>query len=276
MEVCPAFVDETGILSGLRQQQPVYGIGVLVIPDTRAITNSLYRLHFNFSAERMAERGQIRKAIRSRSEPPTLQEIDLLMHSTRHHEYKFSEVTRFNLQQYIDLLNLYFSFPEPQFHALIMDRLDPGYNLSRWSGDTWWAYSDLARELLERQLDRDVFAIVDLQDKPDRSSVHIEDMLCSVPAVKGCLRATSDMAVYLQIVDVLLGCVQFDWKDANGYYGTTSQRAKEKRELVDFVKGRLGLSAEARLLTSQTTFQSWDSPSLFTVRRGDWGTAVKC
>ena len=127
MEICPAFIDETGILSGLRRQQPVYGIGVLVIPDTRAITNSLYRLHFNFSSDRMAERGRIRKEVQSRNELPTLREIDRLMHSTRHHEYKFSEVTRFNLQQYIDLLNLYFSFPEPQFHALVMDRLDTSY-----------------------------------------------------------------------------------------------------------------------------------------------------
>lgn len=270
MEICPAFIDETGILSGLRQQQPVYGIGVLIIPDTRAITNSLYRLHFNFSSDRMAERGRIRKEIQSRGDLPTLREIDRLMHSTRHHEYKFSEVSRFNLQEYIDLMNLYFSFPEPQFHALIMDRLDPGYSLLRWNNDTWWAYADLARELLERQLDRDVFAIVDLQDKPDHSSVYIEDTLCTVPAVKGCLRATSDMAVYLQIVDVLLGCVQFDWKDANGYYGTDSQRAKEKRELVDFVKTRLGLPSGARLLTREAAYQSWETPSLFTVRRDCW------
>ena len=115
MDVCPAFIDETGILSGPPQQQPVYGIGVLVIPDTKAITDSLYRLHFNFSADRMAQRQQLRREIQSRVEPATLREIDRLMHSTRHHEYKFTEVTRFNLQQYIDLLNLYFSFPNPPF-----------------------------------------------------------------------------------------------------------------------------------------------------------------
>ena len=270
MEICPAFIDETGILSGLRREQPVYGIGVLVIPDTRAITNSLYRLHFNFGSDRMAERKRVRAQIQARADRPTLREIDLLMHSTRHHEYKFSEVSRFNLQQYIDLLNLYFSFQEPQFHALIMDRLDPGYSLSRWNNDTWLAYADMSKELLKQQIDRDVFAIVDLQDKPDRSSVFIEDVLCSVPAVKGCLRATSDMAVYLQIVDVLLGCVQFDWKDANGYYGTTSQRAKEKRELVDFVKAQLGLPQGARLLTRENTSQSWEAPSCFTVRMGNW------
>ena len=95
-------------------------------------------------------------------------------------------------------------------------------------------------------------------------------MLCSVPAVKGCLRATSDMAVYLQIVDLLLGCAQFDWKDANGYYGTESKRAQEKRALVDFVKTRLGVPSGARLLTRETMSQSWDAPSRFTVYRGRW------
>ena len=124
--------------------------------------------------------------------------------------------------------------------------------------------------MLEQRLDRNVFAIVDLQDKPDRSSVYIEDMLCSVPSVKGCLRATSDMSVYLQIVDVLLGCVQFDWKDANGYYGTTSQRAREKRELVEFVKNQLGLPSGSRMLTKETTSRNWEAPSVFTVCRGNW------
>ncbi len=270
MEVCPVFIDETGILSGSRQQQPVYGIGALVVPDTGDITNSLYRLHFNFSADRMAERQRIRKDIQSRGESLTLREVDSLMHSTRHHEYKFSEVTRFNLQQYIDLLNLYFTYPETQFHALILNRLDPDYSLSRWDGDVWRAYTDLACELLKQQLDRDVFAIVDLQDKPDKSPVHIEDMLGSALRVKGCLRATSDMSVYLQLVDVLLGCVQFDWKDARGYYGTSSRRAGEKRELVNFVKSRLRLRPDERLLTDGDASRKWDEPSLFTVRRGNW------
>ena len=270
MEICPAFIDETGILSGPRQQQPVYGIGALVIPDTRDITNSLYRLHFNFSADRMAERQRIRNDIQSRGESLTLQEVDRLMHSTRHHEYKFSEVTRFNLQQYIDLLNLYFTYPEPQFHALILDRLDPEYSLSHWNGDVWRAYADLACDLLKQQLDRDVFVIADLQDKPDKSPVYIEDMLGSALRVKGCLRATSDMSVYLQLVDVLLGCVQFDWKDANGYYGTTSQRAVEKRTLVNFVKSRLGLRPDEPLLTDGNASRRWSEPSLFTVRRGNW------
>ena len=270
MEVCPAFIDETGILSGPPQQQPVYGIGVLVIPDTTAITDSLYRLHFNFSADRRKQRQGLRREIQSRVNPATLREVDRLMHSTRHHEYKFTEITRFNLQQYIDLLNLYFSFPQPAFHAMLMDRLAPDYSLSRWNGDVWNAYAHLTLDLLERRVDRDVFAIVDLQGKPDYSPVHLEELLCSAPSVKGCIRATSDMSVYLQLVDVLLGCVQFDWKDANGFYGAESRKATEKRELVNFVKSQLGLRPKERFLDGDNASREWESPSRFTVYRGAW------
>ena len=64
--------------------------------------------------------------------------------------------------------------------------------------------------------------------------------------------------------------MQFDWKDANGYYGTMSQRAGEKRELVNFVKSRLGVATEDRLLTKEVTEASWETPSRFAVRLGDW------
>ncbi len=270
MEVCPAFIDETGVLIGPVKNQPIYGIGVLVVPDPRTITNSLYRLHFNFASGRMAARHDIRRGIRLRGDRPTLQEVDRLMHSTRHHEYKFTEITRFNLQQYVDLVNLYFTFPELQFHALVLDRQDPSYSLSKWGGDIWSAYAHLTRDLLELRLDRDVFAIVDLQAKPDESPEHMEDVLCSVERVKGCLRATSDMSIYLQLADLLLGCVQFDLKDAKGFYGATSQRAMEKRFMVSLLKGRLGLGAEEPLLPRAESSRRWNQPSLFTVSRGSW------
>ena len=269
MEVCPVFIDETGVLSGSARLQPVYGVGALVIPETKEITESLYRRHFNFIADRKAARSRARQDALARPEPPTLQEVDNLMHSTRHHEYKFSEVTRLNVQQYIILLDIYFAYPTVQFHSVIVDRLELGNRLSVRNEDVWGAYADLARELLDLRMNRDVFAIVDLQGKPDKSSVYLEDALCVVPAVKGCLRATSDMSVYLQLADVLLGCVQFDYKDANGYYDTTSKRAGAKRELVNFVKYRLGMEPGVRFLPTGEWYRSWSHPSQFTVYRSN-------
>ncbi len=270
MEVCPVFIDETGVLSGSVSKQPIFGIGALVVPDTREITDTLYRLHFNFISARRQARNDIRRNIQSLGTSPTLEEVDRMMWSTRHHEYKFSEVARFNLQQYIDILNTYFSFTGPEFHSLIIDRNDPDFGLSAWNNDEWIAYANFAKSLIAGSVARDVFAIVDLQGKPDRSPEHLEDILCSVKPVKGCLRATSDMSIYLQIVDTLLGCVQFDWKDQQGYYSETSVKAQAKRNLVNFVKTKLGMSHEEPFVDEDVSSKNCGGKSSFTVLKWEW------
>ena len=191
------------------------------------------------------------------------------MWSSRHHEYKFAEVTHFNVQNYVDLLNLYFSFPSLEFHSMILHRHDPNASLARWDNDTWSAYTGVTRDLLEKRVTRDVFAIVDLQSKPDQSRVHLEDVLCSVGTVKGCLRATSDMSIFLQLVDLLLGCVQYDLKESMGYYDPTSQRAKAKGQLAAFVKAKLGIRRQDRFLSDGRSFE-WSAQSIFTVTEGEW------
>jgi hypothetical protein len=274
MDICPVFLDETGVLTSSIQHRPVYGIGLLIVPDPRAVTDSFYKLHFNFRRDRSTERRAIRRRASQDKRLLSVDEVNRLMWSSRHHEYNFSEVTAYNLQQYIDLLNLYFSFPDLEFHALLLERSNPTFNLARWNDDVWHAYVSLACTLLRRRLKRDVFAIVDLQGKPDDALVYLEDMLCDVPHVRGCLRATSEMSVFLQIVDVLLGCVQCDWKYQHQYYDPSSRRAWAKRELTTFVKTCLRLTFNDRFLPASTsTFRRWKKPSLFTVWR--WaGTQV--
>lgn len=117
MDVCPIFVDETGVLSASLREQPVYGIGMLMEPRPQAVTDSFYKLHFNFLRERTSLRARLRRDMLGSTNPPSVNELNQLMWSSRHHEYKFSEVTRFNIQQYIDLLNLYFSFLTWSFTA---------------------------------------------------------------------------------------------------------------------------------------------------------------
>jgi hypothetical protein len=197
------------------------------------------------------------------------------MWSTRHHEYKFTEVTNHNLQQYIDLLNLYFSFSCFEFHALIADRTDEAFSLLQWEDDSWKAYVWLTRELLRRRVKNKVFAIVDLQGRPKKSVDHLEESICSLPNIAGCLRATSDMSVFLQLTDVLLGCVQFDWKDQHGYYGATSKRAEAKRELTSFIKAQLGVPKGGPLLSDASNFVRRTKPSPFTAWRWKPDGAMK-
>ena len=270
MEVCPVFIDETGVLNGSVREQPIYGIGILVVPEPSKITDSFYRLHYNFIQDRATKRKEIRRDIQARDILPTVEDVDRMMWSSRHHEYKFSEVTRSNLQQYINILNLYFSFSSFEFHCLMLNRLDPKAGLARWDNNEWAAYAHFVKTLLEKRLTRDVFAIVDLQGEPKKSDAHLEDVLCTVPSVKGCLRATSDMSIYLQIVDVLLGCVQFDIKNHTGFYNSTSKRAQAKGQLTDFLKRRLGMGRGDALLPRDKFLSQWKAPSRFTVWKGEW------
>lgn len=259
-------MDETGVLTQSTKEQPVYGIGLLLVNDPDRVTDSFYDLHFRYGSERATRRSQVRKTVMDRDGSLTLTELDRLMWSTRHYEYKYSEVSPHNLQSYIDLLNLYFSYDCLEFHALMVDRTEPGFNLSLWNNDPWKAYVDLSRELLEERLSRPVFALVDFQRTPNSSGISLENTLSSAANVAGCLRASSETQVFLQLVDVLLGCVQADWKDRNGFYAPESGRAQAKRELLNFLKSRLGLSSSRPLFSRSERVLEISGPLTFSVR----------
>lgn len=265
MDVLPAFIDETGVLTQSPREQPVYGIGLLLVSEPAEVTDSFYKLYFNVGSERSSERSRLRREVKQENRSPTLREIDHLMWSTRHPEYKFTDVATHNVQQYIDLLNLYFALDCFEFHALLVDRTDPGFSLSKWNNDPWKAYVALSRSLLELRLSTPVFALVDYQAKPSRSVVNLEDEFCSVEFMKGCLRASSETQIFLQLVDVLIGCVQADYKERNGFYSSNSRRASAKRKLIDFVRSRLAIPSGQPMVSQERPIWETNTPSRFTV-----------
>ena len=265
MKVLPAFVDETGVLSNSRSDQPVFGIGFLLVHDPARVTESFYRLHFDYRSVKAAERKQLRREVRQNGRPLSLDELDILMRSTRHHEFKFTDVGPHNVQKYVDLLRLYFSYDCFEFHSLLLDKKGTEFSQYQWGKDSWRAYVELGRELLEQRLHTSAFVIVDFQGQPSRSPVGVEDVFCEVEQVAGCIRASSETQVFLQMVDVLLGCVQADWKDLNGLYAPDSRRGKAKRDLVDFVRTNLGLLPAQTIVSEHQPIWESSTPSPFTV-----------
>ena len=247
------------------REQPVFGIGLVVVKDPASVTDSFYKLHFDFLSRKLEERRQLRQKIQARGGQATLGEVDALMRQSWHREYKFARIAKHNLPQYIELLNLYFSFACFEFHALLVDRTSPDFHLSRWGSDPWEAYVALARELLKRCLKQPAFAIVDFQAQPRKSSVSLEREFCSVPAVAGCIRASSESEVFLQLVDVLLGCVQADWRESNGLYPESSSRADVRKSLVAYMKARLGIAADEPIVTRRRPLRATTTPTPFTV-----------
>lgn len=265
MEVVPAFVDETGVLTSSTKDQPVYGIGMLLVHDLAKVTDSFYDLHFRYGSERANKRSRVREAIKDREDGLSLDELDRLMWSTRHYEYKYSEVSPHNLQHYIDLLNLFFSFDCLEFHSLLVDRTESGYSLSPWNNDPWKAYVELGKELMEERLSRPAFAVVDFQRRPNGASISVEDTFCLATNVAGCMRASSETQVFLQLVDVLRGCVQADWRNHSGSLSHESRRGQAKRELLSLLKKQLGLSSIQPMVTREERVLEALAPLPFTV-----------
>ena len=56
MDVIPAFVDETGVLTTAIKEQPVYGIGLLLVHDPARVTDSSIRC---ISTLRLAGRNNV-------------------------------------------------------------------------------------------------------------------------------------------------------------------------------------------------------------------------
>ena len=258
-------MDETGSLSISTREQPVFGLGLVVVKDPASVTDSFYRLHFDFLSRKLEERRQLRQKIQVRGGQATLGEVDALMRGSWHRKYKFARIAKHNLPQYIELLNLYFSFSCFEFHALLVDRTDPDFRLSRWGSDPWAAYVAVGRELLSSRLQQPVFAIVDFQAQPRKSPVSLEREFCSVPEVAGCIRASSESEVFLQLVDVLLGCVQADWRESNGLYPESSSRAGARKDLVGYMKTRLGIPADEPIIARHRPLWETDVPTPFTV-----------
>ena len=83
--------------------------------------------------------------------------------------------------------------------------------------------------------------------------------------VKGCLRASSETQVFLQLTDVLLGCVAFDLRDKNHFYAQGSKRAEAKRNLVSLMREKLALMTDQQIVTIQQHVWETAVPSPFTV-----------
>ena len=241
------------------------GVGMLLVADARSVTDILYTHHLQVTAQHLTRRRQLIQETENSNTPLTADQAHHLLRSTRHTEFKFSDISRLNVQHYLDLLNLYFSLPGVEFHAIIIDRFQEASDLAGFK-NYWDAYTSCARELLRRRLKQDVFALPDYQGTPTKPpTVRIEDALESVPLVRGCLRITSEMSVFVQVTDVLLGCLYADWKSHFGGFQPGSKRARAKLRVAKALRRHLQIPAGKPIVSNDHTYMSRRQPSPFSV-----------
>lgn len=229
------FIDETGVL----QKDPAqrfFGLGLLRLNETAALYEQLTLLKSKVVSGLTKLRDRF--------------------------EFKFNEVNRTNYGFYRDLLDIYFSFPDAAFTAFVIDKQSPQFQMEKFYGDVWEAYIGYSRLVVHKNIgpkDR-IFVMADQITKPRASTKYYEIEVARGksrgrnPVYNACL-LESHASIFIQLVDVLIGCVVFDFRMKSRPDAAANQC---KRDLVELMRKKLNVDSLADKLNKK-------GPNRFTI-----------
>ncbi len=240
------FIDETGVLDEAKEIQPYFGIGFLKLDDTSLITEKLTQTHYDYYSQQKEERRKVITDLKTTPKTLTQDELNLLLLSTRHYEYKFTKITMANLEKYKQFLDVAFSFPI-YFSALVINKQDPKFNRDFYK-NYWEAYISYAKLVCKHNCGEDkVVIIADYMNRPRESKKFFETELEQLPNVFKTIRANSESFLLLQLTDLLLGATVFQWRQANGFV-KNSNRAKAKIEFTNHLITKLRIPENKKIV----------------------------
>ena len=232
------FLDESGLTA--RSQQPVLAIGMYRVADTSKITQELYGKHFNLHSEQARKRKLIFNDLEVFRRALNKAELSRILKSTSHHEFHFSELDRFNIRHYKDLIDTVFNYPL-YFSCLVLDKAKYHNKSGQYDG-YWEAYLEYSKILITSNIKHleHVSVIADFATKPAMSedTERLETVLNNVRGVDNVLCAHSESFILLQVTDLFLGAVAFMMKQSLGYI-SGSKNEKAKLEFTEYIFKKL-------------------------------------
>ena len=237
-----AFIDETGVLDESKNIQPYFGVGLLKVDDVALLTEKLTQEHYDYYSLQKEKRKKMIKSLKDDPRQLTEKELNLLLVSTRHYEYKFTKITPTTLEKYKQFLDTAFKFPIC-FCALVIDKNDPNFTKSFYK-NYWEAYISYSKLISKYNCEEgQMIIIADYMNRPTESNKYFEKELDSLPIIFKTIRANSESFLLLQLTDLLLGSTVFQWRQANGFV-KESNRARAKQEFVKYLVSKLKIPPE--------------------------------
>lgn len=203
------FIDETGVLENDPKQR-FFAIGLLQCNNISALSSEL-------------------RVIKNKAEG-TLR--------TGRFEYKFNRITSNNSQFYKDLLDLYFRFKDLRFSCVVLDKQNPKIDIEKAYGSSWEAHIFYSKLLIEENIKSpsQITILADYKDKPKQSSKYYESEINELPIVLNSCMLESHASIFIQLVDILVGCVVLDFKINRQ---PDMRRHEHKTKICDYIKSRL-------------------------------------
>lgn len=235
------FIDETGVLHNDPDQR-FFAIGLLKCEDTSALYEELRMLKNRAESKLDLER-----------------QTKGLPAKKGCFEFKFSSITRGSHEFYYDLIGLYFKFTKLQFCSLVIDKANPGVKIEEVFPDTWEAYIGYSKTLIKNNMKPDdkICVVADFLGKPKTSNKYYEPEIRTLPTVYNATVLESHASLFIQLVDVMIGCIVLDFK--------RNRQAERKADIFkgkvcDFLKGKLELQSLAGNFTKHQPnyFSVWE------------------
>jgi len=233
-----AFIDESGVLDDSTDNQPFFAVGLLRLQDTSLITENLTKRHYDYFGTQKAKRKAMLKELKVSPKTLNNEELNVVFASTRHHEYKFFNISPTTLTRYLELLDTALKYPL-YFCAIVIDKTDPLFDKT-FHKNYWEAYIQYSKLLCSNNCTspETLTVIADYMTKPRDSDKYFEQELNKLPNITNTLRAHSETFTLLQVCDLLLGSVVFQWRQKVGHI-KNSNRARAKKEFVEYLLSKL-------------------------------------
>ncbi len=262
-----AFIDESGNSS----QERYFGLGLLLVDDE--IGDFYDSMKPFYDKAKDIARAQKTARIADLTKNAEYEQIAEIAKSTRNFELKFKYINSTNNTIYSSLLDNYFKFSNVRFCALVIDRQKHADNKSKWQPviNPWETYILQASMLIANNIKNispcGICVLADDLTRPTNIKKSFERSLTDAikyrltknkmpDSVFGVSRLESHSSLLLQVVDILLGCVMYDFKKSTGLI---SDKLSEKQEIVvDNLKQKLETSSLAQNKT-------YHKPSYFSV-----------
>jgi hypothetical protein len=263
-----SFVDASGTFA---PQDRFFGVGMLTLSKPGEISDKLHIIYQRVFA--ISQRNR-EKSLQIFINKGDYESAISMLRKTYHFELKFDRITPIKIPYYKEMIRLFLDSQGLRFSAMIIDKKKKGYD-DHFFNTTWDAYTSYVTTLVVNELknlpNHEMFLVLDQINKPKSSSLSLEDTIlekirkrCSkyknnkLCKVVNALRIESHSNLLMQLTDVLLGAVMYDFKNKAGLI---SKKLKIKKEdVVKELREGLGVVSLADSFTKNKPvyFHVWE------------------
>lgn len=246
-----SYIDASGTFD---PKDRFFGVGMLTVKNPGPLTDLLHPTFQRVMAISQVYRNQKLDALKNQGKID--EAIDMLKKSKKF-ELKFDRLTPTKFDHYKEMLRIFLNDNENRFAVMVIDRQHKNYDGSFFK-TTWDAYTSYLATLVSRELtnlpNEEMFLVLDEISKPKQIAKSLEEVVME-KIEKQCARKYSDKKIcvitnatrieshsnlLMQLCDVLLGSVMFDYKKSAKILSDKLQKKKE--EVVAVL--RTGLSKD--------------------------------